>query len=1832
MTLAKKLETWQNDLIDMSRNNNLLYYRTTGRFKSGIQFIGDIPELFTRIAHNPRPIQAEQLASTLEPEELEQRLNSLRTKARDDLNERGVNALYCAFGMLEWRETEHSEEVVRSPLLLVPMTLSRSGVLGKMELKRLGDEEIEVNPTLRAKLDHDFGIELPTCGVLEDEFGGSLDQATNALVTQSNRHASEKPSLSWLLARLAAAIPDQFGWTVSPELHLSRFSFQKLVMYQDLERNKELLLTHEVLQVLGGEPISLPMPHLPPANQLDQHIRPHDSLEILDADSSQQEAILLATRGASFVLQGPPGTGKSQTIANIIAECLGLGKRVLFVSEKMAALEVVQLRLRNAGLGNFCLDLHNARRDKQTFVKELKAAMQEAELLDAHPVDRLWQQEADALYDVRERLNTYVRDLHTPALALQRTPFQAYGALASLRDASDRDFRIPNVEALTVADLDRKRSALRELIEYVDVLDAYETHPWRRCVVTSYTYGLASSIRAHFARLIETQARLEGDLPTLLEQLGEPESDLSSAGAVRCVERGTAVLGSPLPPRHWLSEGDRSHIRELLAAGARRTASYRSNRERLEVSHDPALLDLDHQALLHALTDVSSSSIALLIPYGMAPQDIALAHQTELDSHLRAAVAGLRQLRSTAQEVATLCHLPEPRSLADMQVLLRLSACFVRSPSAPMRWLDPEAFPQIRAVALDAIERGTRRAQLRGGLAATYQPDFFEFDTGPVALRFKNRYQSPLRFVRPGYHRDRTHLRALMLPGRQRSDAEMERDCWQAVKLHEEEQVLTDHRVEYAGILGHYFYGERTDWEQVRAALAWTTELHSFGLRLAPEAQQLLTGPRHERAKLEARWQELERLWRAWQHEAGFLTRAFHVDRLLANNPSLELAPLDTLIAALARVHEVLQTFWTAARSVIQHLKTPPTHPGESRAWSVLCDDVRLAASIVGDRQWLEGHAEELAVALQLRYVGLETDWAEAQLALAWADQFAQLYAPASIPALVLNLVSEGRDAAEHAALSAAAQRVRSALDELDAEWRYCDSVLPRSALCTPEHTFDQTPLRDLRERVQALLEALPLLERWVACAEHIRRCEAEELGPLVQLCLREQPFARDVERIFERRFYALWLDRVLQGRPALARFRGELHHRLIKEFGAREERHRRLASARLIKHLAQRRSTALLPSGARRTTENASLVDAVRAIKKEVTLKRHAAIRTIVRRTAPALLELKPCWMMSPLSVSQFLESGEPLFDLVIFDEASQVSAEDAICAILRGRQLIVVGASQQLPPTRFFAKSLADDEDSEDEGEAQDLEDRVRRESILDECSSASLPERSLRWHYRSRNEALIAFSNRHFYENRLVTFPSPVTDESAGVRFEFVADGLYDRSKSRTNRREAERVADLVFAFARLHNGLQGLGVVALSQAQQQAIRDVLNTRVRQQPELHRWAHEVDEEEPDGFFVKNLESVQGDERDVIILSVGYGPDRPGVRPHTNFGPVNRQGGERRLNVAVTRAKEQLILVASMHADQLPSDLASPGARTLRNYLAFAEHGLDALRDQSIAGAPGDTESRLESPFEASVYQALTTKGLELDTQVGCSGYRIDLAVRDPDRPGRYLLGIECDGATYHSSATARDRDRLRQRQLEAMGWRIHRIWSRDWVLDLADQVRKVLLRLDAIRTESAHGEDGEDPSNATIDSNDSDENTLAALAHEAASSQSAAEVVVAPIVTNTEAESVRIGPPGMRHAADAAVSDSRSLGEPQRSPDMLSRKPASIAARVEIGSKGAASGTQRSAIEYSRSRRVCETCGYCVPQTATRFLCRFERTMKARGPNGATPGCGAWKLREA
>ena len=577
------------------------------------------------------------------------------------------------------------------------------------------------------------------------------------------------------------------------------------------------------------------------------------------------------------------------------------------------------------------------------------------------------------------------------------------------------------------------------------------------------------------------------------------------------------------------------------------------------------------------------------------------------------------------------------------------------------------------------------------------------------------------------------------------------------------------------------------------------------------------------------------------------------------------------------------------------------------------------------------------------------------------------------------------------------------------------------------------SPLESVHARVSAMLERFDSLAAWQSFCGAREKLREAGLQDFLECAGKADVPAGTLAEAYEKNYVTQWIRAVWRESPVLSETDRGAHDAQREEFAEKDRSTLSINRAKIRAILSERRPDAAM------TVPGSAMSVLQREGQKK---RRQKSVRALLSETGDLVRLIKPCFLMSPLSVSTFLPS-DFTFDAVVFDEASQIFPQDAVGAIYRGRQLIVVGDSKQMPPTSFFS-SVTDGGEEDDDGE-----DIADFESILDLCS-AVFPQRRLLWHYRSKYEELISFSNKNFYGGTLITFPSvsSVSAEGAGVDYYHV-DGVFDR-RTKTNRAEAEAVVDLVFEDMERYPG-RSVGVVAFSVAQQDLIDRLILMRRREDPSHEEYFSSA-REEP--FFVKNLETVQGDERDIIIFSVAYGRDADG-RLLLNFGPLNRAGGERRLNVAVTRAKYCVQLVSSMHHTDIDISRAkSVGASLLREYLDYAENGEIALRRTlSVSG----TDS-FDSGFEEEVCEFLRSNGFEVDTQVGCSSFRIDMAVRRPDSSD-YVLAVECDGASYHSSKTARDRDRLRQEILESRGWTFYRVWSTDWFRNGREERERLL-----------------------------------------------------------------------------------------------------------------------------------------------------------------------------
>jgi very-short-patch-repair endonuclease/Cdc6-like AAA superfamily ATPase len=851
----------------------------------------------------------------------------------------------------------------------------------------------------------------------------------------------------------------------------------------------------------------------------------------------------------------------------------------------------------------------------------------------------------------------------------------------------------------------------------------------------------------------------------------------------------------------------------------------------------------------------------------------------------------------------------------------------------------------------------------------------------------------------------------------QRSVGEQLHDLTLAAELLYLEQHIESRFPDYSTALGRCFKGYETDLDDAEQ-----------GLKLVLILKQKV-GPEIPDPLVQAVCSDLPAT-----HEV--LTLARKAEASIAHLRSLTtqcLAPIQQLGSLNVDVFDAdfdVSTKWLEQlRSIVFELLngleqlTPMSNAGKFGTLTEVFHDLEylsksreLERRVVQDQvEWHSWFPED--------YQGVSTDWDKIVKNVGWLKDLRSSLGSSPFPTLVAQLITRSsRHLPDAERIAEYIIRFESLIDSLSSHFR--------GAPARSRNRFSDTqrrPFPEWAEHFVTLATEIDRLSDWIDYKNIKADLKTQGLEKLLDGLTGESGLeASSIPGVVYKTILSTWLARAFESDPALGQFQGRNHEAVIAEFRQLDRKLIDCGSSRVITALNQRRS--LLPA-----VEPGGEVSTL--LREAAKKKKHLPIRRLIREIPNLLTTLKPCILMSPLSVSQFLDPEHIKFDLIIFDEASQICSEDAVGAIYRGQQVVICGDNKQLPPTSFFERESQDDDFFEENDDDFPVFD-----SILDECIALGMPQSWLRWHYRSKHESLIAFSNHRFYSNRLVVFPSAFQEhELLGVKLVHVPDGVYDRGGNRSNPREAEVVARIVIDHWQRYP-TRSIAVIAFSKAQQETIEDKIERLLDDHPELEGRYMSAGLE---GFFVKNLESAQGDERDVIIFSVGYGKDKSG-KLTMHFGPLNAQGGERRLNVAVTRAREQVVLVSSIRAaDMDVSSTKAAGVLNLYHYLDYADRGMVAL-DLTHPMGRGD----YDSPLEEDVAACIREMGFDVIPQVGCAGYRIDLGVIAPEQPGKFILGIECDGAMYHSSHTARDRDRMRQQVLEGKGWAIHRIWSPEWV----------------------------------------------------------------------------------------------------------------------------------------------------------------------------------------
>lgn len=1633
--MKKKLDFWRHKLLDLGKRNRMIHFRETTR--STLKLTEpSFEELYETIAVKEesltfkRPIDRDtdvriysllslldNLSSPLEVligdirtskstyTDCLRTLRNMRSKTRLAIEEQGTNILYLCFGFIEWKEGRGaSAQWIKSPLILVPAVLSIDGLNAPYKLSK-HEDDIVLNPTLEYYLKAEYGIELP-----------AFD--------------SDKDTLDGYLGRLEE-IADSRGWRILKEVSLGLLSFQKITMYNDLLKNEARIMENPVIRALTGDYAEV--------NDLSEELRDLDPdtvpskecFQVLSADSSQQEAILLSKKNVSFVMQGPPGTGKSQTITNIIAEALADGKKVLFVSEKMAALQVVYRRLSDVHLADFCLPLHSYKANKKDILEQLGANLNEVKQTRVRDEAM---NELDQLSEIRKELNSYAGDIHKPTSALNVSCYEVYGMIGKLKDVPTVITSFEDPLSVSTSELQAYVNAVREYGLSVKRLgsSAADT-PWKGLSVRTAGYEYTEKMRSELETLNRELSEI-ADAVAAVPHCNDLINSLTYEDVCDLADSLLAVGGIKAIPEIDIGNIDIPQTVSTLKAMKRAyedLALLRASVENVfaESIHSQPYKEWQDD-IERALRGINRTS--LLREEGA---EYYFDRSEQIKSELTALREMLDGLDLTFTEINEILGTDYMANTPGMLKLRELYEAMDGNVILREDWFS-DGQSRINSLAHEAKSNAEKMNDIKKQLLGKWDRSILSLRYAPILSRYRTEYTNTInKVLNPQYRKDKRQLYSLLLDGVYSiSDDEIVETLELLSEYDEKKLWFTRRNKELEEAFGAFYIGIESDWNHLANATDTAKKIVEVTNGKVPgKLKELLCKYNYyqiiDLGGLVS--QAEEKLGKAKEiiEKTGI---SFEID-----DPSFNAFRSAAKICTLLSRLEVI---CVRIRCIKQHLADKSVQVDE------MLECLNDLEEYIKAKSFISSHESEYKEQLGALYEGERTDWNGiiSQLEGATALRESPIYD------LIVGTVNA--TPYEKRKMKRISEQLSDCIDR---------SVMSFEWLCgcfSGEARLRRMTLGELCKKISGCCASIDSLGNYIDYCEAKDACAKKGLSAFIRK-VEEGSVSDDLEKVFTKSFYYSWLGSLNDNVDSIRRFRKNTQNERVRRFVKLDSKQLAIAQMRIREKLIKE-----LPTPARviRATDEVSILN------KELAKKRNIMpLRKLFGQIPNLLMKLKPCLMMSPLSVSYFLETDAYHFDMVIFDEASQIFPEDAIGAIFRGSQVIIAGDSKQLPPTNFFAASAnnldGDYDFADDDGYGEPVSD-----SILEEAANV-LPNKTLRWHYRSKHESLIAFSNREIYKNSLITFPNNTnTVPDMGVEYVYVEDGIYEGGGKNCNQKEAERCVELVREHIQNYPS-RSLGIIAFSEKQQEAIENAIIEFRESCPEFE-WFFGEGRDEP--FFIKNLENVQGDERDTIIFSICYAKDING-KMYMRFGPLGHAGGERRLNVAITRAKMNVKLVGSIKPSDIDlSRTDSEGVRMLRSYIEFARRGelgasLFAKRD-SIESV---------DDFCDLICRCLTEHGYNIRRNVGYSDYKIDIAIENPNVEGDYVAGIECDGLSYVKAKTARDRDHLRTKILENMGWRMYRVWSTEWIRNpQAEQEALIAFIDDALKNRGCIKESGE------------------------------------------------------------------------------------------------------------------------------------------------------------
>ena len=1492
------------------------------------------------------------IQTLLLPPQLEVLMSKLRSRCNSWEQETGINVLHVAFGLLEWQPPASGERNL-SPLVLLPATLNRRRTQSGLEFSVSGTAEPELNPALLVALQN-AGVMLPD---------------------------KESASVEDYLQLVAQSAP-KFHWKVRRQIVIGVFPSADLATYKDLDTaNSNFALNDTVQDLLGGTPADGNLS--PYADDYDvdaPEIEIKVPFCVLDADSSQFSALADISDGRNLAIEGPPGTGKSQTIVNAIANAMAQGRKVLFIAQKQAALNVVLDRLQDRGLGEFVLPLMPGSGGRERALKAIRSRHsmgrpRPPKMLDAMIVQRR---------RLRDEISEYLAIMHASFGSRDLTVHEILGSAVAwdaMLEGLPQEFQTPcfdNLDHLSKADIEHRRELASNYANAHDRTVQTATAYWRSVKIYDIDRRTANDIveeAQSCAQLFRMQATSEEHLRRLGLNADKSENELVELAnrleKIESIAEGADLdLISRLTSRK-LVDDFRSYLKNC--------DDLRQLDGRLAEDVVPPF-DTDCANDLETAADLAKD-------WALTAVDAATIERTRTDRFgpLDADENALRELQ------AFLGHVPdlEPiaaRAISEAAAIIEetdRSVLGLRTPALA----DETALPRLQAILQKGRALDVRRQELAQRFRLDRLPEPTQLRDAATTLRnagamsvLSSRYRAARRLYRSFANNHRVEA------------AQAAQDIDELAQWSRE---AADFRTNATAkqLFGEHFQALDTDFDAFAALSRYldNIEIRCSGVALRPVREFL---------------------------RKASVSELTDVPQVSVSQPELAIGALKDNLESRKRQRSAFDQQLEALESNRTRLQEPKSVNGSRlrKLSRLVVQRHQLYQLLAGERGMLELLGDNLD-----RFLTSD-NFFDTELAVLRLLRTSEAPVEALLDHTINGRLGECAQAARESA--AAMSKARDAMEKLTER-----AKVARDHFGTSHRSYETA------ERLDAAASDVDGLLAHADLAGRRREIAELSLDWIIE-ALQQFHGEESIDGLGDIVVAMHWRGLALLVREKygdqLSRFRGHKLDELRSRFSRLDKEIVELSASRLAAQLA---SNARPPggngTGPVRTYTELSLIEHHLALKRS-----RVTARELANRAGTALRELMPIWMMSPQAVAQYLPRGEMNFDVCIIDEASQMRPEHAIGALLRCQQAVVVGDVNQMPPASFFRRMIDDDGDD-------DL--ATVEESVLELANQTFRPKRILRWHYRSRHPSLIQFSNEHMYRGEMTIFPNALDDPNLGVRINRV-DGVYSGGR---NPVEAEAIVKAALEHFR-QDPKRSLGIVTMNLTQAELIEEMLEREIVRNSAARAFV-EAREGTLEGLFVKNLENVQGDERDVIFIGTLYGPEAPGGKPAQRFGPVSGVAGQRRLNVLFSRARERVVTFTSLDSDDISATSQSnPGSHMLKSWLTYCHTG------QVDPGE--DTGHEPDSEFERHVADQIRSMGCEAIPQVGVNGYFIDIGIRHPEWPHGFLLGVECDGAAYHSSRSARDRDRLRQSVLEDLGWRLHRIWSTDWFRDPRGEAKKL------------------------------------------------------------------------------------------------------------------------------------------------------------------------------